>query len=164
MVGGKGSNFNNKPQHRTQNNYKPQNRTIEVDLSCFDKGLRDEKDILRAEILLFDAKNIAEDLGKSRETRSQIRGFYAECKAISFKIENVEEFEYNANEIWLLKSKVAYKFSSGKIKNVLYDFLNKAVDYIYKQTDPRKQYEAFFDFMKLFEAVVGYSYKETREG
>lgn len=130
-----------------------------VDLSCFEKGLRiDGK--LRPELFLTEAKQIAEALGRSGETRSQLRAFFAECKGIQYKMNNQETFQYHSADIWMLKAKVAYKYRNGardpKIKNVLHDFISQGVEYIYQNNS----YESFEDFMKLFESVVGYSYNE----
>lgn len=151
--------YTNNNRYNTTNGGRPQPTKTNVDLSCFTVGLR-VSGKLRPEIFLTEAKHIAEAIGKSGETRSQLRAFFAECKGIEYKMSNQTEFEHHASDIWMLKAKVAYKYRNGardrKLQNVLHDLISQGVEYVYKENT----YESFKDFMKLFEAVVGYSYNE----
>lgn len=148
-------NKNNSRNQDIKNNAK---KSIE---ECFSKGLR-ENNKLKAEVLLIDAPKIAKILADSKDTRNQIRAFFSEFRGIEYKISSEELFEENSSDIWLAKAKASYKYrdgkTDGKIKAGLFYLITCGVDYIYNS---KNQYEAFKDFMKLFEAVVGYSYNEN---
>ncbi|OON98957.1 MAG: type III-A CRISPR-associated protein Csm2 [Epulopiscium sp. Nele67-Bin004] len=126
-------------------------------LKFFNNGLRKDGK-LRPEVVMTQASNMANLIAESRETRSQLRAFFSECKGIQYKMTDEQSFENHAQDIWMLKAKSAYKYRNGardgKIKEPLYKLINAGVDYVSKENT----YESFQDFMKFFEAVVGYSY------
>ncbi|OON90755.1 MAG: type III-A CRISPR-associated protein Csm2, partial [Epulopiscium sp. Nele67-Bin001] len=152
--------FNGNPHSKnngSKGNYSSKAPTTDGVLKFFDEGLRKDGK-LRPEILMTDANIIANKIADSRESRSQLRAFYSECKGVEYKMTNEESFNNHSQDIWMLKAKAAYRYRNGmkdgKIKEPLYNLISKGVDYVAKENT----YESFRDFMKLFEAVVGYSY------
>lgn len=125
-----------------------------------ERGFR-ENGVLREDLILKEAKDIARDLysmGKGL-SNSQLRAFFNEIKAIQNRINKNEKlFESNYVYILMLKAKADYKYRNGekdaRITEKFYNFLNSGIDYIVKN----KSVQNFEDFVFLFEAVVGYFY------
>jgi len=128
---------------------------------CNEKG----KKRIKISLLTGEAEGWAKKFVNARPelTSAQIRRFYNEIKALEAKIdgkaEEAEEFDINLPFIKMLKSKVAYacpkNSSSKKVPLEFRDFMDECVDGINEQED-------FKAFTKVFEAVVGYFYGESR--
>lgn len=151
----------NKGNNKGSNSYDEASfESLNMRLDFTEKGFR-EKGILRDDLILKEAKQIARDLynmGKGL-SNSQLRAFFNEVKAIQSRINKDEKlFESNYPFILMLKAKADYKYRSGdktaKITENFYYFINAGVDYIIKN----KSLQAFEDFATLFEVVVGYFY------
>lgn len=141
------------------NNRFNQSRKYEsIQFEFKEKGFRNEKGNIRPELLLNEAKYIAEKFVEQKLSKTQLRAFYGEVKGIESRIENKESFEKNLYSILLLKAKAAYKFSSkgpqSKITKDFKSFIDVSVDIIAKSNS----YEVFNDFCVFFEAIVGYFY------
>lgn len=124
------------------------------------KGFTNKKGYLRDELITTEAKDIAQSFKDDKLSKSQLRAFFNETKAINNRLgEDREKFDSIYPLILLMKSKIEYRASKDKdkMKN-LKDFILKAISQIQKKKNEGKGYESFKNFVIFFEAIVGYYY------
>ncbi len=164
MYDNKNSNTNNKNgNYSNNNNYQNKNNNYQnksfdkpkFTAEFIEKGFRNDKGKLRAELLSEEAKKIA-DIIAPRTNTTQLRAFYGEVKALQNRIEDEEEsFEDILPFILMLKSKASYKYGTKNIPIEFRNFIFSVVDEIKKVNTK----QAFEDFCYFFEAIVGFSYE-----
>lgn len=140
----------------------PKNQNTDRTFSFSEKGFTDAKGNLREELMTTEAKEIAEYFKNDRLTKSQLRAFYNEVKALKNKLsinKNEDKFAEIYPLILMMKSKVAYRASKDKRKmDGIKKFLDHGIDQIQKENKVGKGRKAFENFATFFEVVVGYAY------
>ncbi len=111
--------------------------------------------------ILEDAKKEAEKLVEDKKlTTNQLRKFFDEVKRLRMKYETLhhgredkkqEAFEKISPMLAMLVANANYALARKRIPSALKDFLEKRI----KKINSSEQFE---DFVKYFEAVVGYYY------
>ncbi len=133
------------------------------------KGYSDKKGNIRPNLVTVEAQQVAQKLANNERraddvTKSQLRAFYADVKAIENRMKDgndsfsEEKFEKNLYRVLMLKSKAAYRKNNGssKLSENFKQFIDKNVDRIKKENSV----ESFKNFTVFFEAVIGYCYAE----
>ena len=143
------------------------NQNIEKEFKFSKNGFTDAKGNLREELMTVEAKEIAEYFKSDRLTKSQLRAFYNEVKALKNRL-SINKSEDKFAEIYplilMMKSKVAYRASKDKKKmDGIQKFLNSGIDQIQKENKNGNGRKAFENFAILFEVVVGYAYGSLSE-
>ncbi len=127
------------------------------DWSNLKKGYYDEKGNLRKELIVEEAEKIGERFVRDRLSKSQIRNFFNEVKALEEKIK-VNSFDKNFPFILMLMAKASYAYKQGKsnskIPKSFYEFINVNINLIEKKGDQ----DTFQGFVTFFETVVAYFY------
>lgn len=156
--------FNNKGFAKDNNRGKTQE--IEREFPFAKAGFVDEKGNLRETLMTKEAEQIAKYLKDDELTKSQLRAFYNEIKAIKNKL-SISKDEDKFSEIYplilMIKSKVVYRASRGTSKDKkkmsgIKRFLELGIEQIQKENQKGKGREAFENFAIFFEVVVGYAY------
>lgn len=102
---------------------------------------------------------------QGKPSRNQLRGFYADAKALEAKMRGPDPFisavSFKEHEylVRMLKAKVAYAYGKKTGENVsreFNDFIAKCVDAIQNEHD-------FEAFMTLFESTVGFYFGYAKE-
>lgn len=139
--------------------------------NTLESGYLDEEGNFKLELIedeadklgrLFANGGLKKYNNKEKLTKTQLRNFYNEVKALDARI-NEDNFEENLPFILMLKAKASYAHRGGKNKKIpesFRDFIVKNVDLISKE----KTYESFDNFTTFFETVVGYFYGHGGEG
>lgn len=157
-------NFNgyNKGYGNGKGNFGKNNQVVEKEFLFAKKGFVDEKGNLREELMTNEAKQIAEYFRDDKLTKSQLRAFYNEVKALKNKLsinKNEDKFAEIYPLILMMKSKVAYRASKDKRKmDGIKKFLDFGIEQIQNENKKGKGREAFENFAIFFEVVVGYAY------
>ncbi len=122
------------------------------------EGYFNEKGYLRKDLITDIAEKIGENFVQKRLSKSQLRNFFNEVKAIDAKIDDNNNFEENLPFILMIKAKASYAYKKGgknsKIPKNFYEFLKSNIELIEKKSD----YKTFEGFVNFFEAVVAYFY------
>jgi len=100
-----------------------------------------------------DYKGKKEDLTVAHLTTSQLRKFFGEVRRIQNDLRLQKDDKLDVQDIYLLKPRLAYqvgreKDKQAKIKD-FYDQMSIAIDSVDSKT-------AFFNFIRLMEAIVAY--------
>lgn len=157
--------FNNNRSFGKDNN-RGKFQEVEREFPFSKKGFVDEKGNLREALMTTEAEQIANYFGEDQLTKSQLRAFYNEIKAIKNKL-SISKDEDKFSEIYplilMIKSKVIYRASRGtprdkKKMNGIKKFLELGIDQIKNENKNGKGREAFENFALFFEVVVGYAY------
>lgn len=153
-------NFNSKGFRKDSNRGKFQD--VEKEFPFAKVGFVDEKGNLREALMTTEAEQIAKYFKDDKLTKSQLRAFYNEVKALKNKL-NIDKDEDKFSEIYplilMMKSKVAYRASKDKKKmDGIKRFLDHGIEQIQKENRKGKGREAFENFATFFEVVVGYAY------
>ena len=121
---------------------------------------RDGQRVIRSDLMTIHAEEFGKHFA-SRDRRyqvssTQLRGFYADAKALETKIRRGGEgaFDRYLYLIKMMKSKASYiqgKRTGGRVSEDFRRFIHICVDAIETQED-------FDAFMKFFEATVGFYY------
>lgn len=151
-------NYGRKNGFSSRNNNS--NDKPDIKLAFIEKGFTDKKGNIREELITEEALEIANHFKTDRLTKSQLRAFFNEIKAINNRLsDSKENFDKIYPMILMIKSKIEYRASKDKNKMKGFKmFLTEAINYIKKENDSNKGYEAFKNFVIFFEAIVGYSY------
>lgn len=127
-----------------------------------DKGFTNDKGYLREELITEEAKKIAGFFKEDKLTKSQLRAFYNEVKALKNRLKydkSVEKFDEIYPLILLMKAKIEYRASKDKAKmEGIKQFITLGIERVQKENEKGKGREAFDNFATLFETVVGYAY------
>lgn len=119
-----------------------------------------KKKRLREELMTSEGENIAKLFKKNGLTKSQLRAFYNEVKALKNKLDgNENNFESIYISILMLLSKVEYRAKDSSLSG-LKEFIKMGVYYIKEEynEDVKAGIKAFKNFALFFEVVVGYTY------
>lgn len=154
--------FNNKSFGKDNNRGKFNQQEVEKEFPFAKEGFVDEKGNLREALMTTEAEQVAKYFRDDKLTKSQLRAFYNEVKALKNKL-NIDKNEDKFSEIYplilMMKSKVAYRASKDKKKmDGIKKFLDHGIDQIQKENRKGKGREAFENFAIFFEVVVGYAY------
>lgn len=122
-----------------------------------------KKNRMREELMTSEGENIAKLFEKNGLTKSQLRAFYNEVKALKNKLDNNENnFESIYISILMLLSKVEYRAKEKDFTKMegLKEFIKMGVYYIKEEynEDVKAGIKAFKNFALFFEVVVGYTY------
>jgi len=129
-------------------------------------GYLDENGRLKRKLIENEAEKIGRLLAKgglNREkkkeklTKTQLRNFYNEVKALEERINDEDSFMNNLPHILMLKAKANYAYRGGKNQKIpksFKDFIVKNIEIISEE----ESYTSFDNFTTFFEAVVGYFY------
>lgn len=120
-------------------------------------GYYDENGNLRNELIVDEADKLGEILAvKDRLSKSQLRNFFNEVKALDAKIER-DNFDENLPYILMLKAKASYAYKGGRNSNIpksFKEFIETNIDLI----EEKRDIETFRGFVNFFETVVAYFY------
>lgn len=119
---------------------------------------RDEDNHLKKKLLVDDAKDWADKIGKKEVSYTQLRKFYSEVLSIKAKMKEIKDevecFKRYEAVIGMLISKANYSKIRNKKNEELFNFINEYVPGIGSKQD-------FDDFVLFFESVLGYYPRRT---
>lgn len=90
---------------------------------------------------------------KEKNKSSQLRKFYGYCLRIKGAIEQGNSFEEVKSDFFQIKNYAEYAESRGRVTKLFVDFIEKNVNVI-KNEDITNRKEAFYAFVKHFEAII----------
>lgn len=151
---------NNREEEKDKPNFKLLNRDDEGKKLRKNYFIDKDKKRLREELMTSEGESIAKLFEKNGLTKSQLRAFYNEVKALKNKLDsNENNFESIYISILMLLSKVEYRAKDSSL-NGLKEFIKMGVYYIKEEynEDVKAGIKAFKNFALFFEVVVGYTY------